>query len=423
MSAETPNPADPAPADASVAEPVTEPADPSARSKRRTSTVALAGIAVVVSVAWYISFVFGVGMPVGLRLGLVVVGGVAAPSLAVFAAVRLTAPALGLSRTQARVLFALATLAFAAVALVGVSFSVGMDEGDAGQPRSLLGSLTGPFALAAILATAAAVALPVFAAVRKRRLGVPAATAIAAGVGVVATPLVLVSLLAPGSIVILCVTVFVFALVRSRPRAPRPAATSAVVVRSPDHSAVRARVTLFAGIALATSLVVWTTGLGMSIRGTGTDVAGSALGISAALAQLAVVPLLWAATLTVAARLPRAADAARIGFAAASVVVVVSVAGMVIGFSPAGDAFILAAGVLGVGVALWGGAIVWSLAAAWPIAARVGAAGVAVVAAASLYALLVALSGGVTLALVSGFVAFGGSRMLLRPSRATLPAS
>lgn len=423
MSAETPNPADPAPVDSPVAGPAAAPVAAPADSKRRTSTVALAGVAVLVSVAWYISFVFGVGMPVGLRLGLVVVGGVAAPSLAVFAAVRLTAPALGLSRTQARVLFALATLAFAAVALVGVSFSVGMDEGDAGQPRSLLGSLTGPFALAAILATAAAVSLSMFAALRKRRLGVPAVTAIAVGVGVVATPLLLVSLLSPGSIVILCIAVFVFALVRSIPRAARPAPATAVAVRAPDHSAVRARVTLFAGIALATSMVVWTTGLGVSIRGTGTDVAGSALGISAALAQLAVVPLLWAATLTVAARLPRVAAAARTGFAAASVVVVVSVAGMVIGFSPAGDAYILTAGVLSVGVALWAGAIVWSLAAAWPIAARVGAAGVAVVAAASLYALLVALSGGVMLALVSGFVAFGGSRMLLRSSRATLPAS
>ena len=417
MSAETPNPADAERADADP-----DPAD----RKRRISTVALAGIAVVVSVAWYISFVFGVGMPTGLRVGLVVVGGVAAPSLAVFAAVRLAAPALGLSHTQARALFALATLAFAAVALVGVSFSVGMDEGDAGRPKSLLGSLTGPFALAAILATAAAVTLPMFTVLRRRRLGVPAATAIAAGVGVVATPLLLVSLLSPASIVGLCVVVFVFALVRSMPRAPRPAGSadaSAVAVRPPDLSAVRARVTFFAGIALATSLVVWTTGLGVSIRGTGTDLAGSALGISAALAQLAVVPLLWAATLAVAARLPRSADAARIGFAAASVVVVVSVAGMVVGFSPAGDVYIATAGVLSVGVALWAGAIVWSLTAAWPTGARAGAAVVSVVAAAAVYAVLVALSGGVTLALVSGFVAFGGSRLLLRSSPATLPAS
>jgi len=417
MSAETPNPADAERADADP-----DPAD----RKRRISTVALAGIAVVVSVAWYISFVFGVGMPTGLRVGLVVVGGVAAPSLAVFAAVRLAAPALGLSHTQARALVALATLAFAAVALVGVSFSVGMDEGDAGRPKSLLGSLTGPFALAAILATAAAVTLPMFTVLRRRRLGVPAATAIAAGVGVVATPLLLVSLLSPASIVGLCVVVFVFALVRSMPRAPRPAGSadaSAVAVRPPDLSAVRARVTFFAGIALATSLVVWTTGLGVSIRGTGTDLAGSALGISAALAQLAVVPLLWAATLAVAARLPRSADAARIGFAAASVVVVVSVAGMVVGFSPAGDVYIATAGVLSVGVALWAGAIVWSLTAAWPTGARAGAAVVSVVAAAAVYAVLVALSGGVTLALVSGFVAFGGSRLLLRSSPATLPAS
>lgn len=417
MSAETPNPADAERADADP-----DPAD----RKRRISTVALAGIAVVVSVAWYISFVVGVGMPTGLRVGLVVVGGVAAPSLAVFAAVRLAAPALGLSHTQARALFALATLAFAAVALVGVSFSVGMDDGDAGRPKSLLGSLTGPFALAAILATAAAVTLPMFTVLRRRRLGVPAATAIAAGVGVVATPLLLVSLLSPASIVGLCVVVFVFALVRSMPRAPRPAGSadaSAVAVRPPDLSAVRARVTFFAGIALATSLVVWTTGLGVSIRGTGTDVAGSALGVSAALAQLAVVPLLWAATLAVAARLPRSADAARIGFAAASVVVVVSVAGMVIGFSPAGDVYIATAGVLSIGVALWAGAIVWSLTAAWPTGARAGAAVVSVVAAAAVYAVLVALSGGVTLALVSGFVAFGGSRLLLRSSPATLPAS
>jgi hypothetical protein len=418
MSAETPHPADPAPADASAV----EAADP----KRRISTVTLAGIAVLVSVGWYISFVFGVGMPMALRLGLVVVGGVAAPSLAVFAALRLAAPALGLSRTRARALFALATLAVAAVALVGVSFSVGMDEGDAGQPRSLLGSLTGPFALAAVLATAATVALPMFAVLRKRGVGVPAATAIALGVSVVATPLLLVSLLSPGSIVALCVVVFVFALVRSIPRAARPAGSadaSAVAVRAPDHSAVRARVTLFAGIALATSLVVWTTGLGVSIRGTGTDVAGSALGISAALAQLAVVPLLWAATLTVAARLPRAASTVRIGFAAASVVVVVSVAGMVIGFSPAGDAYLTTAGALSIGVGLWPAAIVWALTAAWPTAARAGAAAVTVVAAAAVYAVLVALSGGVTLALVSGFVAFGGSRLLLRSSPATLPAS
>ena len=417
---------------------MTAPHPSPADRKRRTSALKLSAIGVVVSVAWYISFVFGAGTHEGARVTLSLVGGVVAPTLATIAAVGLSAPTLGLSRARALVVLVLAALAFAGLALVGLSFSVGIDEADAGRQLGLLASLTTAFALTAVLASASAITLVLFSVLRKHAIGVRKAAAIAVVVGIVATPLVLLTLLGPGAIVMVCAAVFVLALVPTISRvagaAARATAAHAAAARDDsanddtastaiDRAAVRDRVTLFAGTALATSLIVWVGGIGVSIHGTGTDLAGTGLGVAAAIGQLAVVPLLWAATLAIGALVPRVADSARIGFAVASAVVVAAVAVMVVGFSPAGDLYIVSVGALSVGVALWGGAVVWAITPPWPTPARAGAAVVAVVAGAALYAMLVALSGGVTLALVSGFVAFGGARLLLRPSPATLPAS
>lgn len=415
-----------------------------ALSKRRTSSAELAATAVIVAVAWYISFVFGAGMPGWARVPLVVVGGMVAPTLASVAAVRLVAPALAFSRRRTLVVAVALALAFVSIGLVGVSFSVGMNDADAGRPAGLLASLTTAFAAAAVLAAATAIALLLFGLLRRDRPAAPRqrgvdpaaarpggtvpaaprpsvrrATVVAVGVSILVTPFVLLALLAPLSIVLLCVGVAVFALLPVGPRTGQPRRPAATAV----PAGVRDRVTLYAAVSLAVTLVVWTGGVAASIRGTGTDAAGTSLGVAAALGQLAVVPLLWAATLAVAARAAVPARTVRVGFVAASVLVVLATVVMVVGLSPDGDLYLRCVAVVCLGVGVWAGTAGWAVTAGRPPASRAMFVAVVVLAAAVLYGMLVALSGGVSLALVSGFLAFGGARLLLRSSPGTLPAS
>jgi hypothetical protein len=379
---------------------------------RARSDLQLAGASVVLGGVWLVSLLFaGDAAPV-LRVAQVLLGAVAAPALAILVGVRLVAPGLRLTHRLRRALQAASGVGVVSLALTANSFAVGFDDADAGRPSGLFASLTALFIVASVLGFAAAIALIVVMPIR-RRLSVRAGVATAVLLGLVAAPFVAVTLLAPGAVIALSLIVFAYALL---PRLSRtftlPAAEREPVAVEP----VRDRVILLAAVSLAITLIVWTAGFGTSVATSGTDVATSSLGIAAAAGQLAVVPLLWAASMLLGVRRPRTTATARIGVRVASVTVAVSVVAMVVAYSPAGDGFLLLVGLLSLGVGFWAASIVWALYAAFPLPARIATGVVTAVGVALVYALFAALTGGIVLAIASGFLAFGGARLLLRQS-------
>ena len=396
---------------------------------RGRSDAQLAGAAVVLGVLWLVSLLFVFGMPGPVRIAFTLLGSIVAPVLATVAGVRLAAPRLGLTARPRRALLVVLPLAFVALALTANSFSVGFADADDGRPLGALARVSWVFAVTGVAAFAAGASI-VLAVVLRRRLSRRASVAIALTAGVVIGPALAVVFLTPASTVLLSAAVFVWAVVRGGGVVRGDALVRGGAVSRGDGFAVpqlsaplaadvtRERAILSAGASLATTLVVWCTGIAVSIAGTGTDTAGIGLGVAAAAGQLAVIPLLWSVSLIVEFRLPRVAPAARLGCAVASVVVLLAVAAMVATLWTTGDAFVLLVGVLGAGVGSWAAVVVWSLAAAWPTVSRIAVCAVAGIAATVAYAVLAGLNGGVTLALASGFLAFGGARLLLRQRRA-----
>ena len=395
---------------------------------RGRSDAQLAGAAVVLGVLWLVSLLFVFGMPGPVRNAFTLLGSIVAPVLATVAGVRLAAPRLGLTARPRRALLVVLPLAFVALALTANSFSVGFADADDGRPLGALARVSWVFAVTGVAAFAAGASI-VLAVVLRRRLSRRASVAIALTAGVVIGPALAVVFLTPASTVLLSAAVFVWAVVRGGGVVRGDALVRGGAVSRGDGFAVpqlsaplaadvtRERAILSAGASLATTLVVWCSGIAASIAGTGTDMASIGLGVAAAAGQLAVIPLLWSVSLIVGFRLPRVAPAARLGCAIASVVVVLAVAAMVATLSTTGDAFVLLVGVLGAGVGSWAAVVVWPLAAAWPTLSRIALCAVAGIAATVAYAVLAGLNGGVTLALASGFLAFGGARVLLRPRR------
>ena len=390
---------------------------------RGRSDAQLAGAAVVLGVLWLVSLLFVFGMPGPVRNAFTLLGSIVAPVLATVAGVRLAAPRLGLTARPRRALLVVLPLAFVALALTANSFSVGFADADDGRPLGALARVSWVFAVTGVAAFAAGASI-VLAVVLRRRLSRRASVAIALTAGVVIGPALAVVFLTPASTVLLSAAVFVWAVVRGGGVVRGGAVSRGDGFAVPQLSAplaadvTRERAILSAGASLATTLVVWCTGIAVSIAGTGTDTAGIGLGVAAAAGQLAVIPLLWSVSLIVGFRLPRVAPAARLGCAVASVVVLLAVAAMVATLSTTGDAFVLLVGVLGVGVGSWAAVVVWPLAAAWPTVSRMAVCAVAGIAATVAYAVLAGLNGGVTLALASGYLAFGGARVLLRQRRA-----
>ena len=389
--------------------------------ERRTSTARLAAIGAFLAVVWSFSFVVGGaggagGVPAPLRVALGLAGGAVAPTFAVAAAVQLAAPRLRLTRDRGLLVLGTAAVAFCALTLVSLSFSTGMDGADASRLSGLIGTLTVVAVITSVLAFAATVALPLFSVLRSRGLGTRAAGWTAVGVGIGVAPAVVWVLLSPVPVAVFCVAVWIAALLPGGlPRVSRPEDGEG---RAPaDVPRLRERVTFFAAVSLAVTLVVWASGIAVSIAATGTPGAAAGLALAAAGGQIAVVPLLWAATLVVSSRAPRAAEASRTGFAGAALLVAAVVIAMTVATRLDGDLFVPLVGVLGIAVGLWCGSVAWPLAAGWPAWGRAGATAATVVGGTLLYTVLVAFSGGVTLALASGFVAFGGARYLVREAR------
>ncbi|WP_411698188.1 hypothetical protein [Conyzicola sp.] len=386
---------------------------------RALSDTQLAGAAVVLGVAWLASLALVGEGPAAVQVAQVLLGAILAPTLAIVVGVRLVAAPLALTVRLRRLLQATAIVGVVALALTANSFVVGGDDSEAGRTLGLFASLTTVFLLTSVLGFAAAIALVLFVLIR-RRLPVRASIAIAVPLGAVAAPFVAVTLLGPGAVIAVSLVVFVYTLLPRLGRAFRlPTTAPASVAVEP----VRDRVILLAALSLAVTVVVWAVGIAVSVANTGTDAATSGLGVASAAGQLAVVPLLWAVSSLLAFWLPQVAVAARRGCAVASVIVVVAVIAMIATYSSAGDGYVPLVGVLSVGIGVWAACIVWALWASWPPPARLAMGGVTAMGATVVYAMVAALSGGIVLALVSGFLAFGGARRLLRARRtAAAPA-
>jgi len=386
-------------------------------SAHRAPAGVAAGIALLLGVASAVASLTGGFSPATIAVA--AVGGALSPALAVWALALLYRRPLGLGRASTAVVVGGSLLAFVALTLGRFSFSVGMEEGDRGEARSVFGGLTAQFFLVALLAAVVA-ALPV-----ARRLlrggGLPtglrwilvAVTACAAG------PTVLLTMITPQTPPLAAAAALLLVALAG-PRAP-----VAAPARHARPRALAKRVRLLALGSLLFGIVVWGGGLAASIIGEGTPVATSAFGYAAATAQLAAVPLVIAGTLLVAAR--AAGGAARGGAVVAIVVVATASALMVALYDPASDGYVLLAIVIALGAGCWIGAAAWQLGGSRRAADRAVVTVAAGAVGALLYLATCSFPGGLGLLAVSGCLLLGG-RMLM-PGRAgplspaTLPAS
>jgi hypothetical protein len=219
-------------------------------------------------------------------------------------------------------------------------------------------------------------------------------------------------MLSPVTVAVAALAVTVVALVRPRRVAPEAAA------RAVDWPPVLRRVRTLALASLAYTLAVWVGSIGASVAATGTERATSALGSAMAVGQLAVVPLLLAAALVAVTRSPAHSTVLWAGFA-------VGTAGVAVGSALLyGDTFLAGVTLLSLAVGVFAAASVWASTDRRATAVRVCLAALALVGVALLYAVFAAMTGGISLALVSGFVAVGGVTLVARlRSPGTLPAS
>jgi hypothetical protein len=392
----------------------------------RSAAATVAATALVFCALSIVITVFAPDLPTALRIAILVVSGAAAPLLSVVALLLLVSPALRLGPRHEAALAAAAAVAFVADLLFVLSFGVGMDEADAGTGLSLFGSLAWLFGLASAAGFAAFTALMLFALLRRTPGMVTWVAAIVAGVvALVAAPFLVWIFASPltAALPALAVTIAAFydpSLARRLPPAPlRPIA---------DARRLAMRVRTLGLASFVYTVVVWVGAVSASIAAAGTDAAGTALGTASGAAQLAVVPLLLAGTIVVEARSAGDIRPLWIGTATSVGAVVAVGIAMVAAFTPDGDVFVRGLGVLALAVGLWFGTLAWALGAGRSTGVRVMLSLAALLGGAVAYLVGAALTAGITLAFVSGFLAFGGTRLVVRrlPTTTTparLPAS
>ncbi|MCU1542308.1 MAG: hypothetical protein JWM50_173 [Microbacteriaceae bacterium] len=386
----------------------------------RSAAATLAATALVFCVLSLLLMFSSSGMWAPLRTAMLVVSGVAAPLLMMVALLLLVSPALRLGRGYETGVAAAASLAIVGDLLLVLSFSVGMEEGDTGNTPSLFGGLTWVFALVSAAGFAAFTALMLFAVLRRRPGSAGwVAAAISGGVAIIAAPFLVWSFASPLTATLPALAVAVAAFYDPSAARRLPGARLRTVA---DARHLARRVRTLALSSFVYTVVVWVGAVSASIAATGTDAAGPLLGTAAAAAQLAVVPLLLAGTIVVEARSAGGTRPLWIGTAASVGAVGVVAVSMVAAYGPDGDAFVRGLGVLALAVGVWLGTLTWALGADRTTPARGALAAVAVLGGAATYLLGAALTAGMTLALVSGFLAFGGTRLVFRrPTTTTTP--
>jgi hypothetical protein len=372
-----------------------------------------------------------------VRVAVLVVSGVASPLLTVVALLHLVATPLRIGRRYAASVVAATAVAFSSDLLFVLALRESVEASDAGLQPSAFGLLTAVFGLVSAVAFAALAALLLSALLRRdggmRPFG---AGVVSTLVATVISPFLTWSLAAPAVTVFPAVAVAAAALAALR--------RGRVITAARGESvALATRVRALGAGSLAYTAVVWVGAVATAVGATGTDAATVAYRVAFGAGQLAVVPLLVAGLLA-AEHQHRAAQpdrrAAGAGAAAgagdpawhdpgvavlrASTVVAVAVVGagsvtLVRGLDD--SALLVAVGVVSVAVALWTAAVAWVDAAGMPAASRLGLAAVVLLGGAIVYFIGVGMAAGITLALASGFLAFGGAR----PGRgtATSPAT
>ena len=316
---------------------------------------------------------------------------------------------------------AAAVLAAGALQVFTAGFAASWDAADAGIPSPPITRLALPaLALALVaLGTAIGVALATF-----RRGPAGAVTLwrpVALGI-VIAIP-GLMLLFNPFHFVVVPIGVGAAILVRMWRRSPRP--TPAQLERRSGNPTARpgaARlVRPLAGGALAIVAAVWATGIWIGVAATGTELATTAMGVSAAAAQLGAVPLFLAvaAILTSMGRARNATTPVALSLTAGGLLTGSAIA--LIGYSPDGSSLYLGAAVSGASLGLW---LAAASAGILPTRFERAALGVgAMVAGVAVWYLLVPLTGGFGLAVLAGVVLGVGPRPFTVLSRVSAAAS
>ena len=209
-------------------------------------------------------------------------------------------------------------------------------------------------------------------------------------------------------------------LIRMWRTAPRPGSAAADTAASPSRSAARL-VRPLAGVALGIVALVWAAGIWVGVAATGSELATTAMGVSAAAAQLGAVPLFLAiaAILRSIGRARTATTPLALSLTAGGLV-----AGSVIALllrSPDGGAVYLGAAVSGASLGLW-----LAVACAGILPSRFERAAIgtgAVAGGVAAWFLLVLLTGGFGPAVLAGVLVGVGPRPFTQLSRARAAAS
>ncbi|MCU1403948.1 MAG: hypothetical protein JWQ43_251 [Glaciihabitans sp.] len=408
---------------------------PERHSPQHCSAAIASAIAVVVSIT---SAVLMLLAPEWFALsgeaGAIFAGNGLSATLVAFAVLQLLAPSLrGGTALRAAILLS-AVLAFAALYLAAVSWSIGFDEADAGLPTSPLASLVLPALGTGILLLALALGTTSLALRSNGVAALPVAARVAV---VIPTSIVVAAILsgmgiAPITMCLVSAGVFITSVILAA-RDNRSAIPVAAPSTTPDlttllaivsrRAATRARVdrplavrraTVLAWSSLAMSLAIWGGGVVTSIRLAGSPGATDALGVATGAGTLAAVPLILSITTIVVARTPERVSALWGAALAASVVVAVCAAALTIFYNVDGELMFALMPVTGIAVGAWLSTLVWP-ALTLPMAGRVASAVVFTVVGAVAYAACVSMIGGASLVVVSVLLLVWAARAFLLP--------
>jgi hypothetical protein len=389
----------------------------------RTAAVRLASAALVLAVVALVVLLFVPAENVPLRVVVLAVSGVVSPLLTVVALLLLITPALGLGRRYEASVVTATAVAFTADLFFVLALSASVDESDAGVARSVFGSLTWAFGLVSAAGFATLATLLLFVLLRRDDGTRPVAAAVISAVlALVITPFLVWSLAAPLITVFPALAVLIIAVVRPARGRPSPQLELRPSPSGRPGRLLTAQVRVLAAASLAYTAVVWVGAVAASIAATGTDAATSSLGTASGAGQLAVLPLMLAGALVAQAR-AITTRAVRVGTLAATAVVAIAATVMVVGYTPDGDIFMRNLALLALAVGAWCASIVWALTLRLPTASRVGLGVAALLGGSVVYLFGAAMTAGIPVALVSGFLVFGGARRLLRATPATSPAT
>ncbi|WP_028279968.1 hypothetical protein [Arthrobacter sp. H5] len=238
------------------------------------------------------------------------------------------------------------TLSAACALMFSLGFSAGMDDTDAGRPQGFLSAFALPAGIVGVLSAGVALALLLAMLLERGRMSRSAQLSVAIIAGVVATAPVFVLLLNPSSTALLAFVLLIGLIMQSLSKPKRDAAIPMV---QPQSRAMP--VQLLGAFSLVILAVVWGVGAFVGFSEAGQPTATTAMGVSAAAATLAALPVILGGAAVGHMRMPQLAWRRYSGIALAGVI-----AGTVIqlvGYDTGGSALFISAGVAGLSVGTW----------------------------------------------------------------------